>query len=396
VFIDCDANATYAPSEEIQGVITHLVKKLGNTSSLHRGGQRARAVIEEARAAVRALVGARSRDHVIFTSGASEANNMVIASAANKGGTIVTSTIEHPCILAPCAAVTSFSEGRNGVAVHYVSPTASGVITPECVAEQITSDTRLVSIMLANNETGVINDLHGVAQRAHQRVSTAYVHTDAAQCLGKIPLSFEQLGVDAMTVSGHKFGALTGVGALILREECEVAPLIRGGPQEGKLRGGTENVLGIGVFGAVARHLVEGGLGVLEARASRMRAVRDAFEDAVQSLIPGCAINGVSEQRLPNTSSICIPGVRADDLVVALDFEGILISSGAACSSGKPEPSHVLLAMGQSEDRVRSTIRVSFRADQDTSVALMVADAISRSVERQRSIDGSAVLTAAL
>jgi cysteine desulfurase len=216
------------------------------------------------------------------------------------------------------------------------------------------------------------------AQGGHK----ATLHSDVAQVVGKMAFSMVDLGVDAVTISGHKFGSVSGVGALIVHESVSINPLILGGPQEEKLRGGTENVLGIVHMGLVAKEIVS----KVAARAEAMQRVRDAFEKTVQAKLPGCVCNGAGLQRLPNTSSVFIPGARADDLVVALDLKGILVSAGAACSSGKPQPSHVLTAMGQDEQRVRQTLRFSFRADQSEALGVQVAEVVSDVVARMRAL----------
>lgn len=375
MIIDCDANATYAPDERIRGVISSCLESLGNPSSLHRGGQRARAAIEEARASVRRLVGAEEKDAIVFTSGATEANNTVVAAVSGATGPIISASTEHPCILQPLTRLAS--QGRT---VALVSPQSDGLITSESVAAALTPDTALVSIMAANNETGVINPITEIVAKVRAIAPGALIHTDAAQLLGKGKLSMRQMGVDLLTVSAHKIGALSGVGALCIRDGVHLEPLILGGPQESKLRGGTENVLGIAVFGAVADSIAS----ELPARVESMRAVRDAFEERLARAIPDVEFNGAHRDRLPNTSNVYIPGVRADDLIVAMDLERILISSGAACTSGKPEPSHVLLAMGQSEERTRATIRVSFRADLSHDEGVRVVNALTNAVTRMR------------
>lgn len=377
MILDLDANATYAPSERLQGVIRAAWEHLGNPSSLHRAGQRARAAIEDARSVIRSLVGAASDDTVIFTSGATEANNLLLHQARCAKGNVVSSMIEHPCILQPLKALQS-----EGIEVRLAPPTSNGTIDARLVGELVDSETQIVSLMAANNETGVVNDIQQIVSSVRTQAAHAIIHSDAAQLFGKIPFSFKTSQLDAVTLSGHKFGALSGVGALIVAADVEIKPLIRGGAQEGKLRGGTENVLGIVALGAVAAHILPE---VAQRQASMLNA-RDAFEHALLSALPGVEINGASESRLPNTSSVYIPGIRADDLVVALDLEGTLISSGAACSSGKPEPSHVLLAMGQSEERVRSTVRVSFRADQTSEVAISAARQLTDVVARMRTV----------
>lgn len=375
MIIDCDANATYAPDERIRGVISSCLESLGNPSSLHRGGQRARAAIEEARVSVRRLVGADEKDVVVFTSGATEANNTVVAAVSSATGPIVSASTEHPCILQPLKRLAS--QGRS---VAFVSPHADGVITPESVAAAVTPETALVSIMSANNETGVINPIAAIVAKVRQIAPRALIHTDAAQLLGKGALSMREMGVDLLTISAHKLGALSGVGALCIRDGVHLEPLILGGPQESKLRGGTENVLGISVFGVVADMIAA----ELPARVESMRSARDSFEAHLARAIPDVEFNGVHLARLPNTSNVYIPGVRADDLIVAMDLERILISSGAACTSGKPEPSHVLLAMGQSEERTRATVRVSFRADLSQERCVRVVNALTNAVTRMR------------
>lgn len=377
MIIDCDANATYAPDERIRGVISACLESLGNPSSLHRGGQRARAALEESRAAVRRLVGAGEKDTIVFTSGATEANNTVIWAASKMTGPIVSASTEHPCILQPLKRLAA--DGRS---VILLTPDAGGRITPEQVASVVTPDVALVSIMVANNETGVINPISDIVRAVRQIAPKALIHTDAAQLLGKGVVSMRDLGVDLLTMSAHKIGGLSGAGALVIRDGVTIAPLLLGGSQESKLRGGTENVLGISVFGVVADMIAA----ELPTRIEGMASVRDSFEESLMRELPDVQINGRELPRLPNTSSIYIPGVRADDLIVAMDLERILISSGAACTSGKPEPSHVLLAMGQSEERSRSTIRVSFRADFQLESVPRLVNALTNAVTRMRTV----------
>lgn len=377
MIIDCDANATYAPDERIRGVISSCLESLGNPSSLHRGGQRARAAVEEARASVKRLIGAGAQDTLVFTSGATEANNTVIAAVSHQNGPIVSASTEHPCILRPLRRLAS-----RGRAVTFVSPNTEGVITADVVASAVTPDTALVSIMAANNETGVINPIAEIADRVRTIAPRALIHTDAAQLLGKVGVSMKELGVDLITISAHKIGALSGTGALCIRDGIQIEPLLLGGSQESKLRGGTENVLGIAVFGAVCDMVAAD----LPARYEVMKEVRDTFESLIARELPDVVINGARVPRLPNTSSLYIPGIRADDLIVAMDLERILISSGAACTSGKPEPSHVLMAMGQDEERTRSTVRVSFRTDLSLDIVPRVVSALANAVTRMRTV----------
>jgi cysteine desulfurase len=264
--------------------------------------------------------------------------------------------------------------------VVLLAPNSAGEVDGAALAEAVTPDTAMVSLMAANNETGVLTDIEAVMKYVRKVAPHALLHTDAAQLAGKGEVNFERLGVDLLTLSAHKIGGLSGVGAIVVRPGIDLAPLLRGGPQEGKVRAGTENVLGIVAFGVVAE-LVRT---QLAERIASMRRMRDEFERLLLTSLPECAIQGAAALRLPNTSSVYIPGIRGDDLVVALDLQGILISSGAACSSGKPEPSHVLLAMGVGEAQARSTVRVSFRADHPPQVAATVVAAIERVVARTR------------
>lgn len=373
MIIDLDANSTYAPSEEIQGVIARAWQRLGNPSSLHRGGQRARAEVEKAREAVRRLVGATKDDLVVFTSGATEANNTVVGAGWRS---VAVSAVEHPCVLGPANRVQKL-----GGDVRIIPANSNGEIESRALLQTLLPETELVSVMIANNETGVQNDIESLVAVAREVNPRVVFHSDGAQALGKQSVSFATSGADLLTVSGHKIGALTGVGALIIKHGISISPLLVGGSQEYKLRGGTENVLGVVSFGEAAQLVYE----TLSARIATMRILRSAFEDALKRAVPECEFNGQLIDRLPNTSSVYIPNASGDDLVVALDLEGILVSAGAACSSGKPEPSHVLLAMGQDERRVRSTVRISFRADQSLEIVPRVVDAIARIVSRMRS-----------
>ncbi len=382
MFLDLDANATYAPSESVKELIRIALDRLGNPSSIHRGGQRAKAAVEEAREVVRTLVGARPKDSVIFTSGATEANNTVIKATVKPGSLVVSSMIEHPCVLEPLrlAAV-------NQAVIRLAKPNQHGEIEAGTVASHVENNTALVSVMAANNETGVVNDIGSIANAVYTIAPNTLIHTDATQVIGKMPFRFDRSGVDFLTLSGHKIGALTGIGALVIREGVALTPLLSGGPQEAKLRGGTENVLGIISLAAAAKEILQQG----SERYSAMQRVRDCFETELSATLNDCEINGRDAVRLPNTTSVYIPGIRADDLVVALDLEGICVSSGAACSSGKPEPSHVLSAMGQSDERLRATLRISFRAEHGYNAEAIAGDltqTLKRIVARMRQSNG--------
>lgn len=359
MFIDLDANATFRPSATVQERLYKAVHELGNPSAVHQLGQRARGFVETARHAVRDFMNAASSDQVIFTSGATEANNLAIHTGATTRGRLLSSTIEHPCVLEPLRHIS-----RSDERVSWISPERSGEVSVQSVIDAVDSDVSFVSLMLANNETGVVNNIAEIARRLRERNPSVIIHTDAAQAVGKLKVDFRALGVDLLTLSGHKFGALPGVGVLLARDGIDVAPVIIGGAQENKLRGGTENVVGIQSLTFAFEELAKEFL----ARERRMREMRDQFEQKVLATLDGVTVNGVDVKRLPNTTNVTFHGIRGDDLLVALDLEGVLVSTGAACSSGKLDPSHVLLAMGLSDDEARSTIRISFRGDESSDV----------------------------
>lgn len=375
-----DANASYGllpqVAEELRSLLPELAQ-LGNPSAVHADGQRARALIEDARREVRALVDADPHDRIVFTSGATEANNAVLRAPFEGGrkGRVVSSAIEHPCVLEPLSALES-----QGVAVHLVAPDSSGSVSAQRVDEACAEPTTLVALMLANNETGALIPVATVAAALKERSPATRIHCDAAQAIGKVPCSFRALGVDSLSISGHKFGALSGVGALVVRAGSAPCALLRGGPQETRWRAGTENLIGIVSMGIAARVVRSS----LEQRRAEMARSRGQLLAQLREGLPELRCNTPLEESLPNTLSVTIPGVDADDLVVALDLQGVALSSGAACASGKPDPSHVLLAMGMTEQEARATIRISVRAEQDAQKLYEAGAVIIETVRRMR------------
>jgi cysteine desulfurase len=318
---------------------------LGNPSSVHAEGRFARAIIEHAREEVAKLVNAQPSE-VVFTSGATEANNWVMAGSWDE---ICVSSIEHDSVLAPARA--------SGARLSSLPVSTSGVVDVEAAKSVLAraserSQRVLVSLMLANNETGVIQPAAEVAAEARRLGAT--MHIDAVQAPGRIRVDFAALGADAMVLSAHKLGGPRGAGALILRDGVILLPLIRGGGQERRRRGGTENVTGIAGFGAAAAALQQETDAV-----ARMRRLHTMLEDGVLRLTPTATIIGREAKRVANTSCIALPGNAAETLVIKLDLEGIAVSAGAACSSGKVGPSHVLEAIGLGADMARAAIRVS-------------------------------------
>lgn len=379
--INLDANASYGVLPEVQAALAGAYDGL-NPSSIHTGGQRARAAIERARDSLARLLRLRGGERIVFTSGATESNITAIEAPfhatptgfAAEGPRWVTTALEHHSVLEPCARL-----GRRGIRGTVITP-AGGAVSGGELAPVVTPATQLVSVMAANNETGHVSPLGEVVDVVRARSPRCLIHTDGVQLLGKLNLNPFEAGVDAVSVSAHKIGGLAGVGALILREGLEVPPLLVGGPQETRYRAGTENVSGIVAFGLAAEVVARD----LAARIERMRSGAAFLRDELSRTVPDISFNSPPEGGLPNTLSVTVPGIRADDVVVALDLLGVYVSSGAACASGKPEPSHVLLARGLSEAAARATVRLSLRADHSPAELARAAGAFAHAVARGR------------
>ncbi len=354
---------------------------VGAASSVHGEGRAARRIIEQARSRVARLVGA-SEGQVIFTSGATEANNTVLTPGWQRGtdrrplDRLLTSTIEHACVLRGARfdadrieRIAVDRDGRVDAAAWASTVSALGAV----------GERTLSSIMLANNETGVIQPVAEIAQAT--RAAGGFVHTDAAQAAGKILISMGALGVDAVTLSSHKIGGPMGVGAIILSSESlHLADrLVRGGGQERGARAGTENIPAIVGFGAAAAELVDN----LEAEAERIRSLRDRLEAHLMTM-PGVTIFGSGVERLPNTINLAVDGVPAETALIALDLEGIAVSSGAACSSGKVSSSHVLAAMGVPGEVARTALRISLGWTTTETDIAMAENGFSRVVSTLR------------
>ena len=347
-----DHNATTRPDLEVRALMERYQETLhGNPSSIHRDGREVRTAIEEARRKVASLLSCTAR-RIIFTGGGSEANNMVLKGLAFRSLVgprhLVTSSIEHPSVLRTC----QWLEGL-GFKVTYLPVDDYGLVDPGDLIEAVNEETFLVSIMAANNETGSIQplaDLAGIARR-----KGVLFHTDAVQAVGKIPIDPDALGVDFLSLSGHKFHGPKGVGALYIRKGLELDPLIHGGGQEGGLRGGTENTLGIIGLGKGAELAEER----LREMNGRVRRLRDRLWEGLLAIVPDMKLNGHPEHRLPNTLNVSLPGIRGESMVLKLDQRGVSFSSGSACASGSPRPSHALLAMGLSEEQAHCALRFS-------------------------------------
>lgn len=342
-----DWNATAPLRPQARAAMAAALDLVGNPSSVHAEGRAARAVVEAAREEVARLAGARPAE-VVFTSGASEANNWVVRSPWSR---IAGARIEHDSVLAPATA--------GNAAFVEIAVREDGTVDPGALADDALGPDparTLVTLQMANNETGVIQPVAELAARA--AALGCHVHTDAVQAAGRMPLQFRELDVDTMALSAHKIGGPKGIGALVVRDANRLAPLIAGGGQERRRRAGTENVAAIAGFGAAASAAMEELDGV-----GRIAALRDRLEHAVRAVTPQVVVVGASAARLPNTSLIAMPGLSAEMLVIKLDLAGFAVSAGAACSSGKVGASTVLQAMGLPDAIARGAVRISLGAE---------------------------------
>jgi cysteine desulfurase len=344
-----DWNATAPLRAHAREAMIAALERVGNPSSVHGEGRAARALVEKAREQVAALVGGEPRN-VIFTSGATEANMLALTPAIETGAerrprrTLFVSAIEHPSVR---------SGGRFG-SVTELPVTADGVIDLAKGEQALArSELALVSLMLANNETGKVQPIRELADIVHR--AGALLHVDAVQAPGRIRVDIAALGADLLTISSHKLGGPQGAGALMLREGVRITePLIRGGGQERNRRAGTENVAAIAGFGVAAACAT-----AFEDDAKRMIGLRNQIEAGIRAITPQAVIVGAAGERLPNTTLVVMPGMSAENAVIAFDLNGVALSSGAACSSGKVQPSHVLAAMGFDEKLAKSALRIS-------------------------------------
>lgn len=339
-YLDYNATAPLKPAAKT--AMMEAMEMTGNPSSVHRFGRLARRVLEDSRAKVAALAGAAPAG-VVFTSGGTEANGLALLGSGRRRAVI--SAIEHDSVRAAAQRLAHADE---------IPVTADGTVDLAALDRLLDSDAAdvIVSVMLANNETGVVQPIAEVAAMAHAR--GALVHCDAVQAAGKLALDMAGLGVDLVTVSAHKIGGPAGVGALIVRDGLDLTPMLTGGGQERRRRGGTENLTGIAGFGAAADE-ASGDI----AGQPRLAALRDRIEAGTRALSPRVRVFGVEAPRLANTSSLSMPGVASEIQVMAFDLAGVAVSAGAACSSGKVAASHVLRAMGVEEAEAASAIRVS-------------------------------------
>ncbi|MCU7934527.1 MAG: aminotransferase class V-fold PLP-dependent enzyme [Candidatus Thiodiazotropha sp. (ex Dulcina madagascariensis)] len=350
-----DNSATTRVAERVrEAMLPYLGEASGNPSSIHTAGRDAREAVTRARRQVARLIGATAR-RIHFTGGGSEADNLALKGIAfrhlEEKGRIITSAVEHPAILKAADFL-----ARIGFDIVYLPVDSDGLVSPVDLASALTPDTRLVSIMMANNEVGAVQPIRELAAIA--RGAGVLFHTDAVQAVGRIPVDVEELGVDLLSLSGHKFHAPKGVGALYVAKRVELEPLIHGGRQEAGLRAGTENVAAIVGLGEAAE-IAAGDLSRME----RIRSLRNRLEAGIRGLLPGARLNGPMGARLPNILNLTLPEIRGESLVVAMDQHGVSLSSGSACKSGSPDPTHVLIAMGREAAKAHSAVRFSLCRD---------------------------------
>ena len=384
VYIDYNATTPLRP--EVKAAMISDLDVYGNASSIHTSGRLARARIEEARSALAALIGAPS-DSIIFTSGGSESNNTVfqtmrqLASAPNGSplnegrNEFITSAIEHPCVL---------NSGKHskelGFKVHYLPVDENGKIKMDDYRALLSEKTLFVSVMMANNEIGTIQDIKEITRLAKE--AGAFVHSDAVQAAGKVPVNVEELGLDYLSVSAHKIYGPKGVGALYVRKGAPLFPLIRGGHQEEGLRSGTYNNIGILGFGKAAALALEG----LDEYRKKTSALRDHLRDGLLAKIPNIKINGDQADLLPNTLNVSFPGAEGEAILLSMDIAGIEASTGSACASGSLEPSHVLMAIGLGPELAHGSIRFSLGWESSLEDVNYILETLPPIIERLRAM----------
>jgi len=373
IYLDNNATTAVAP-EVLEAMVPWLRDEYGNPSSVYESGRRANAAIESARASVAGLIGA-SPEEIIFTSCGTESINTAILSCASMDPDrrhVVTSAVEHSATIKLCEHL-----ARRGYEITWLPVRADGTLDPDLVAESITDETAVVSLLLANNETGVLFPVEEIGRIATER--KVPFHIDAVQAAGKVPVDVRACGAHFLSLSGHKLHCPKGVGALWVRNGLRYEPLLRGSQENGR-RGGTQNVASIVAFGAAAALAAER----LEECGARVRAMRDLFESRVLSEVPGTTLNGHSAQRLPNTSNLSFEGIRSEEALLLLGERGICVSAGSACSSGSVHPSHVLRAMGVPNELAGASLRFSFGRMNSDSEAVAAAEAVREVVGRLR------------
>ena len=347
IYFDNNATTPLLP-EVFEAMSPYFIESFGNASSIHRQGQRARAAVEQAREHVAELIGSRPAE-VVFTSGGTEGDNLAIFGVVSPGQHIITTAIEHHAVLNACKKLEA-----EGVELTIITVDGQGRVNPDDVKSALRPNTQLISVMMANNETGVLQPVREIGRIAAE--ADVFFHTDAVQAAAKVPIDVNEINCDLLTIAGHKMHAPQGTGALYVRRGTLLKPLLYGGRHERSRRAGTENLAGIVGLGKAAelaqKWFAENG-------PAQMAALRDRLERGVLAQIERVRVNSGSAPRTPNTSNILFDCIEGEAFVIAMDLKGISVSTGAACSSGAIEPSHVLVAMGLNPDEARGSIRFS-------------------------------------
>jgi cysteine desulfurase len=372
IYFDNSATTPVLPAV-FEAMRPYFGEHFGNASSIHHHGQETRTAVERARESVAALLGCRTSE-VVFTSGGTEADNLAIFGVVGAGDHVIASTVEHHAVLNACKHLQS-----EGSEVTYVPVDGRGQVDPADVRRALRPSTRLITVMMANNETGVLQPVEEIGKIAAE--ADIYFHTDAVQAAGKVPVDVNSIGCDLLAISGHKIHAPQGVGALYIRRGTPVEPMLYGGRHERSRRAGTENVpgiVGLGKAAELARASLETGEG-------RTAAMRDRLESSLLR-IESSAVNGGGAPRVPQTSSIHFDAIEGEALVIALDLKGLAVSTGAACSSGAIEPSHVLTAMGLSSEHARASIRFSMGQQNTTEEVEYAIGLVGETVARLREL----------
>jgi cysteine desulfurase len=385
-YLDYNSTTPVDP-EALAAMLPFLAENFGNASSIHSPGQAARGAVDRARESVATLLGANSGE-IVFTSGGTEADNLailgVVAAATGAKKHVITSAIEHHAVLNSCEELQ-----RQGIDVTFVPVGSNGIVDPEDVRRALRPETVLISVMYANNELGTIQPVEEIGRIAAE--ADVYFHCDAVQATGKLPLDVSRIGADLLSISAHKIYGPKGVGALYVRAGTALAPQFHGGHHERDRRPGTENVpgiVGLGKAAEIARLNLEG-------EPKHVAELRDRLQQSLLAAIPSIRVNGDTSRRIANTSNLAVSAAGGEALVIALDLQGIACSTGAACSSGAIEPSHVLLAIGLSPDDARSSLRFSLGRHTTSEEIDYAASVIPAAVERLRSLSPHAVSTVA-
>ncbi len=370
IYLDNNATTPLLP-EVFAAMQPYLLGSFGNASSIHQQGQQARAAVEEARERVAELLGARTSE-IVFTSGGTESDNLALFGMVVAGDHVITSTIEHHAVLNGCKRLEEM-----GVAVTYVGCNADGMVEPGDIRAALKPETKLISVMMANNESGALQKVQEIGRIA--RETDVYFHTDAVQAAGKVAIDVEQIGCDLLSVAAHKMHGPQGVGALFVRRGTLLKSMQVGGRHERGRRAGTENLAGIVGMGKAAELATEW---LTAGGTANMSSLRDRLEQGICGTLEGTRVNSAKAERVPNTSNVLVDGIEGEGFVIAMDLKGISVSTGAACSSGAIEPSHVLTAMGLSGDEARGSIRFSLgkqNTDEEVEYVLeMVPEVVSK------------------